>query len=235
MNSRHLGGWRVPPRDPPDSTVRVRPMTSDERQRYGLDDPEEVPGMAHSLPPATIAIIRTRLAQGETQYAIAKALHVSRSLVQRIAHADPSWPSPSLESKEDPMPKLTEDQKASIRARLAAGESSQAIGASMDVSPFIIQRYAPKRDPAPERPPTAPMASPSAATLEALAAQVETQGQEALQAVLAAQSALEAAQDTLRRIETQAAAIQVVRELLGVPSRASAEKTDANTEVKEGV
>lgn len=133
------------------------------------------------------------------------------------------------------MPKLTEDQKASIRARLAAGESSQAIGASMDVSPFIIQRYAPKRDPAPERPPTAPMASPSAATLEALAAQVETQGQEALQAVLAAQSALEAAQDTLRRIETQAAAIQVVRELLGVPSRASAEKTDANTEVKEGV
>ena len=263
MNSRQTGGWRVPPRDPPDPTVIVRPLTPDERQRYGLDDPEEDPAMPRPpLPAATITTIRARLAQGETQYAIAKALHVSRSLVQRIAHADPSskareaHPSPSLESKEDPMPKLTEDQKASIRARLAAGESSQAIGASMDVSPFIIQRYAPKREAVQaQRAATAPAAIPYAqserglltpqavsteapsvveAALQDLAVQVGDQAQTALRHVVASQAALEAAQEALRDIEAQGAAIQLVRELLGLAPEESAEEPDVEAAREEG-
>lgn len=257
MNSRQTGGWRVPPRDPPDPTVIVRPLTPDERQRYGLDDPEEDPAMPRPpLPAATITTIRARLAEGETQYAIAKALHVSRSVVQRIAHADPSAPSPSLESKEDPMPKLTEDQKASIRARLAAGESSQAIGASMDVSPFIIQRYAPKREAVQaQHAATAPTAipyeqsergtlTPQAVSTEApsvveaalqdLAVQVGDQAQTALRHVVASQAALEAAQEALRDIEAQGVAIQLVRELLGLAPEESAEEPDVEAAREEG-
>ena len=128
------------------------------------------------------------------------------------------------------MPKLTEDQKASIRARLAAGESSQAIGASMDVSPFIIQRYAPKRDPGPERPfdvvgaiGMAP-GSPVEAALETLARQLELRRMAAaglLQTQIdrrqALEEAIETARNAVQAVEAQQEALATTRRLLAPP------------------
>ena len=128
------------------------------------------------------------------------------------------------------MPKLTEDQKASIRARLAAGESSQAIGASMDVSPFIIQRYAPKRDAVPERPPDVvgaiPMApgSPVEAALDTLAAELERRHmataaflQTQIDRRQALEEAIETARNAVQAVQAQQEALATTRRLLGHP------------------
>jgi len=221
MNSRQIGAWRVPPRELPDPTVITRPLTAEERRHYGLDQPKEEDSMSKEITETQVSAIRAAWAQGLSGPAIATRLQLSMATVYKYRPAPVDAPTdipPSTRDEPDP-------------AKSEKPLETVAIG----IAPTIFTRSKEILHPASV---AAEVPSAVDAALRDLAAQVDARAQAAVRQVGASQAALEAAQETLRGLEAHRAAIQVVRELLGLPPQEEAEEPETEAvsdEEREGL
>lgn len=78
--------WRVPPRDPPDGTVTIRPMTPEERARYGPPTPKERPMPKTKTNPPPPTPPRALPPSPE-----ARADHPLRDLIARLQAERVAW------------------------------------------------------------------------------------------------------------------------------------------------
>ncbi len=260
----HDNQWRMPPSEPPDPTVTVRPATPEERQRYGLDEPkeEQIP-MKPAIEETTIAAIRQAWHAGHTLAQIVQTCHVSPSTAYkytrgvarhplaedtRAAEADPVAEATSEEAEE-----AVEPLNAIADAWPEAADAAPAIdsapitenGPKPGTGPIIIppmpktklmewiERHSTAEDAAKadlwrttgcrvvdaatDPAPLTGSLPPEPHLLDTLAEEVWSERDRLDQRLRALRAECEAIEDALEQQSTRIDAVEITRELLGLP------------------
>ena len=115
LSKHQQGEMRFPPGDPPDATLTVRPMTPEERRRYGMIPEAESDGPGDAIPPEPETVVHTTERPGA---------------VPRKSGGRPRGVS-----------NLAPHQVEAILADFARGQSVQEVARQHNVSRTTVSRY----------------------------------------------------------------------------------------------